>query len=696
MLRQFIKKNLRGVIKRTRQVTGLKLNTSHINLSAYYNSPLSQINRFSDKNNNDFQNDQKEFKKMLNSIQHNYNQNKNNYFALLGFSFAFLLYYLYKDNFYPEMNFSEFENSIEAGLIDRVKIVKVVKSAKILHFYALTEKEGTTYRVSILDPKQVYDLVEKERGINEKQIILQELIQSTPLNRFDQLLNIAMYGIFTSTMLLALFKSIKSGKKSFNQMDLLGVGNHQQSRAVKFTKEMNVNVKFKDVAGMDQAKLEITEFVDFLKNPSKYKDVGAKLPTGALLAGPPGTGKTLLAKACAGESGVPFYFVSGSEFMEMFVGVGAARVRSLFKEAKENSPSIIFIDEIDAIGKKRSEKLGGSSEADATLNQLLVEMDGFGTDSNVIVFAATNRKELLDPALLRPGRFDRAVDVELPDIDGRKDIFKVHLAPIKLEDKEQLDKVAKRLASLTPGFSGAEISNICNEAAIAAVRNDHPHVTDKDFELAVERVIGGLEKRRSESEKEKKVVAVHESGHGVVAWFLEGAAPLLKLTIIPRSKGALGFAQYLPTENSLETKEELMDRIVSVLGGRCAEEEFFGEVTTGAYDDLQKAYRIAHSIVTKLGMSEKVGFLSLEENEYGMKSYSGYTNKLIDEECKLIIDECTEKCRRLIKEHRDKIEKMSDTLLEQETIDLKIIKGILGERPFKPKGSFKAYLEEAG
>ena len=289
---------------------------------------------------------------------------------------------------------------------------------------------------------------------------------------------------------------------------------------------MKINKSFKDVAGMDQAKVEISEFVDFLKNPDKYLKIGAKLPKGALLAGPPGTGKTLLAKACAGEAGVPFYFVSGSEFVEMFVGLGASRVRSLFQDAKKHAPAIIFIDEIDAIGKKRSMKLSSNSEQESTLNQILVEMDGFETNSNVIVFAATNRKELLDPALTRPGRFDRAIDITLPDLDGRKDVFMVHLKPLKLEP-DSMERHAKRLASLTPGFSGADIANICNEAAIQAVRNNKESVTGIEFEMAVERVIGGLEKKRNASIDERRVVAVHESGHGVIAWFLEGASPLL-------------------------------------------------------------------------------------------------------------------------------------------------------------------------
>ena len=461
----------------------------------------------------------------------------------------------------------------------------------------------------------------------------------------------------------------------------------------RITKEQS-KIKFKDVAGIKEVKLEIEEFVDFLKNPEKYRKMGARIPKGALLSGPPGTGKTLLAKACAGEADVPFFFVSGSEFIEVFVGVGASRVRQLFKEARKEKKAIIFIDELDAVGKKRGGSLSSNSEADSTLNQLLVEMDGFASSENVIVFAATNRKELLDPALTRPGRFDRLIEVNLPTLEGREEIFQVHLKGLEIGGEKNIKNYAKRLASLTPGFSGADIANICNEAAIEAVRRNHKVVTKYDFEMAVERIIGGVEKKKKGNTEERKIVAVHESGHGVVAWFLEGASPLLKLTIIPRSKGALGFAQYLPNEDSLETKQELVDRIISILAGRIAEEEFFGEVTTGAHDDLQKAYRIAHSIVTKFGMTKSMGFVSYEEDQFGRKIYSENSSALIDKECKEIIQNASKECRKIIKEKKDLIQKMSDLLLEKNTIDLNDIIGVLGQRPFEPKKSFKSYLEQ--
>lgn len=367
-------------------------------------------------------------------------------------------------------------------------------------------------------------------------------------------------------------------------------------------------------------------------------------------------------------------------------------ISDLFKQARSKSPSIIFIDEIDAVGKKRDGKFGGNDERDATLNQLLVEMDGFGTDANVVVLAATNRKELLDPALTRPGRFDRNVDINLPDLEGRYQIFCVHLKPLTLDPSKSIDSFAKRLATLTPGFSGADIANLCNEAAILAARRDKTQVETSDFEEASERVVAGLQKKSLMSEEERRTVAVHESGHAVVSWFLEGGNPLLKVTIIPRSKGALGFAQYLPSEAALNTKEELLDQICGILGGRCAEEEFFGKVTTGAYDDLQKVYRMANALVTKYGMSEAVGYLGFDDEAY-VRSYSEETQELIDSEVKVIVDLCSKKARALVKEKRDKIDEMSKALLERETLDLQQIVAVLGERPFEPRANFKAYLD---
>mmetsp|Transcript_29901 Transcript_29901/g.45727 ORF Transcript_29901/g.45727 Transcript_29901/m.45727 type:complete len:424 (+) Transcript_29901:851-2122(+) len=370
--------------------------------------------------------------------------------------------------------------------------------------------------------------------------------------------------------------------------DMFNIG---KSNAKQFGGEEGKKMKtrFRHVAGNDGAKTEIMEFVDFLKDPKKYQKLGARVPRGALLVGPPGTGKTLLAKAVAGESKVPFFTISGSDFVEMFVGVGASRVRDLFKKARSKAPSIIFIDEIDAVGKKRHGKMGGGNdERDNTLNQLLVEMDGFSTESSVIVLAATNRSDILDSALLRPGRFDRQVEVTLPTLEERVQIFRVHLRKIKVSDEYSKKEYAKKMSALTPGFSGADIMNICNEAAIMAARKDHEAVTIRDFELATERVIAGIEKSMPKNEEQLRTVAYHEAGHAVAGWFSKDASPLLKLTIVPRAKGSLGFAQYLPDEISLNTETQLLDMIKVAMGGRIAEELFFNKITTGASDDIKK------------------------------------------------------------------------------------------------------------
>lgn len=382
------------------------------------------------------------------------------------------------------------------------------------------------------------------------------------------------------------------------------------------------------------------EFVDFLKDPKKYQKLGARIPRGALLVGPPGTGKTLLAKAVAGESKVPFFTISGSDFVEMFVGVGASRVRDLFKKARSKAPAIVFIDEIDAVGKKRHGKMGGGNdERDNTLNQLLVEMDGFATDSSVIVLAATNRADILDSALLRPGRFDRQVEVTLPTLEERAHIFKVHLKKIKVSDQYDKETYANKLAALTPGFSGADIKNICNEAAIITARADKESVGIREFELATERVIAGVEKSMPKNENQRRTVAYHEAGHAVAGWFSKNSAPLLKLTIIPRSKGSLGFAQYLPDEVSLYTKDQLTDMITVALGGRIAEEIFFGKITTGASDDIKKCTQIAHGIVTEYGMVPSLGTINYSSQDSVQKPFSEKTARIIDQEVIGIINE---------------------------------------------------------
>jgi cell division protease FtsH len=469
-----------------------------------------------------------------------------------------------------------------------------------------------------------------------------------------------------------------------------------KSRAQLFEKDTKVNITFKDVAGLEEAKVEVMEIVDFLKNPSKYTNLGGKIPKGALLVGPPGTGKTLLAKAVAGEANVPFFSLSGSDFVEMFVGVGASRVRDLFKQAKEKAPCIIFIDEIDAIGRARGKNSiqGSNDERENTLNQLLTEMDGFGTDTGVIIMAATNRPDILDSALLRPGRFDRQISIDKPDLVGREAIFKVHLKPLKKLD-EEVD--AKKLAAQTPGFAGAEIANVCNEAALIAARKDRTKVTMQDFQDAIDRVIGGLEKKNKLiSPEEKKIVAYHEAGHAIVGWYLEHADPLVKVSIVPRGVAALGYAQYLPKEQYLYRTEQLIDSMCMTLGGRAAEQVFFGKISTGAQNDLERITKMAYGMVTIYGMNDKVGNVSFNDpnNEYGFsKPYSEKTAELIDEEVRSLINDAYRRTIELINEKKEQLEKLAQALLEKEILFQSDLVEIIGERPFDNKTTYQEFMD---
>jgi cell division protease FtsH len=447
-----------------------------------------------------------------------------------------------------------------------------------------------------------------------------------------------------------------------------------------------VNVTFKDVAGLDEAKEEVMEVVDFLKNPKKYTNLGGKIPKGALLVGPPGTGKTLMAKAVAGEAQVPFFSISGSDFVEMFVGVGASRVRDLFKQAREKAPCIIFIDEIDAIGRARGKNLvQGNDERENTLNQLLVEMDGFGTDSGVIILAATNRPDVLDSALLRPGRFDRQITIDKPDLVGREQIFRVHLKPVKTGP----DVSAAKLAAQTPGFAGAEIANVCNEGALIAARRNKQFVDLQDFNDAIDRVIGGLEKKNKIiSPEEKEVVAYHEAGHAICGWFLRNADPLVKVSIVPRGIAALGYAQYLPKEQYLYTTEQLQDMMCMTLGGRAAEELVFGRITTGAQNDLERITRMAYSMVTIYGMNKRVGQVSFNDpqGEYNFKkAYSEATATIIDEEVKKIIEGAYQVTLDLLKSKRNELEMVAQELLQKEIIFKDDLERLIGKRPFEEK-----------
>ena len=458
-----------------------------------------------------------------------------------------------------------------------------------------------------------------------------------------------------------------------------------KSKAQMFGQGKSTNVTFDNVAGLQEAKEEVKEIVDFLKNPKKYTALGAKIPKGALLVGPPGTGKTLIAKAVAGEAKVPFFSLSGSDFVEMFVGVGASRVRDLFKQAKEKAPCIIFIDEIDAIGRARGKNpnMGSNDERENTLNQLLTEMDGFGTNSGVIILAATNRADILDRALMRAGRFDRQIYVDMPDLNERKDIFEVHLKPLKLE--KELDK--DFLARQTPGFSGADIANICNEAALIAARKKKENVQKQDFLDAVDRIIGGLEKKNKIiTKEEKKTIAYHEAGHATVSWMLEHANPLVKVTIVPRGR-SLGAAWYLPEERSLNTTEQILDEMCAALGGRAAESIIFNKISTGALSDLEKVTKQAMAMVTIYGLDEKIGNISYYDSQnqgYGFtKPYSEETAKIIDQEIKKITDGQYERAKAILKKHEDKLHKLANKLLETEVIFKEDLEIIFGKRPFE-------------
>ena len=470
-----------------------------------------------------------------------------------------------------------------------------------------------------------------------------------------------------------------------------------KSKAALFDAENKVKVTFKDAAGLEEAKEEIKEIVEFLQNPGKFTKLGGKIPKGALLVGPPGTGKTLLAKAVAGEAAVPFFTLSGSDFVEMFVGVGAARVRDLFKQAKEKAPCIIFIDEIDAIGRSRGkgQMPGSNDERENTLNSLLVEMDGFATDVGVIILAATNRPDVLDSALLRPGRFDRQISIDKPDIVGRDAIFKVHLNPIKFH--KEVD--SRKLAAQTPGFAGAEIANVCNEAALIAARKDKKTVEMVDFQNAIDRVIGGLEKKNKIiSPVEKEIVAFHEAGHAIAGWFLEHADPLVKVSIVPRGVAALGYAQYLPKEQFLYQTEQLMDEMCMALGGRAAEEIKFSKISTGALSDLERITKMAYSIVSVYGMNGKLGnvsFYDSKQSEYNFnKPYSDATAELIDEEVKKLISNAYKRTLNLLKKHKVELETVAKELLDKEIIFQADLERLIGKRPFEQPTTYQAFADQ--
>lgn len=564
-----------------------------------------------------------------------------------------------------------------------IELVKTFKKGEFPKIWKQLKKEPSIEKQkkteivleSIGDLGNFENSLEKERGF--------ECARDTETDYFGTILAYLLpFGIIFLIWFFVMRRMTGGGGSGGGGGQIFNIG---KSRAQLYDKGKSTNVTFKDVAGLQGAKEEIVEIVEFLKNPKKYTDIGAKIPKGALLVGPPGTGKTLLAKAVAGEAKVPFFSLSGSDFVEMFVGVGASRVRDLFKQAKEKAPSIIFIDEIDAIGRARGKNNGFNSndERENTLNQLLTEMDGFGTNSGVIILAATNRADVLDSALMRAGRFDRQIYVDMPDINERKEIFQVHLKPLKLEEGLDIDFLAKQ----TPGFSGADIANLCNEAALIAARKEKKKVAKQDFLDAVDRIVGGLEKKNKIITKdEKKTIAIHEAGHATISWLLEYANPLVKVTIVPRGQ-SLGAAWYLPEERSITTTEQLLDQMCSALGGRAAEELVFSKISTGALSDLEKVTKQAYAMVSIYGLNKRVGNVSFYDSQGRdafTKPYSDDTAKVIDQEVSMLIESQYQRALKILGEHRDKLEALAEKLLIDEVIFKENLEEIFGKRQWEP------------
>jgi ATP-dependent metalloprotease FtsH len=592
----------------------------------------------------------------------------------------------------PEIKNAEFETMLRNGEVDKIiivnneiaeiylkpdKLTTVPRYKKELEKHTWKNPAGPHYSVSV--PSVDFFLKSVQEA--QKDLPPQDIV--SPISQKRTSWTEQLGWIIPIVLMIVIWLVIMrrmSGGTGGSQIFNIG-----KSKATLFDKDTNVSITFNDVAGLEGAKVEIKEIVDFLKNPKKYTALGAKIPKGALLVGPPGTGKTLLAKAVAGEAKVPFFSLSGSDFVEMFVGVGASRVRDLFRQAKEKAPCIIFIDEIDAIGRARGKSAahGANDERENTLNQLLTEMDGFGTNSGVIILAATNRADILDRALLRAGRFDRQIYVDMPDLNERKDIFKVHLKPLKLDDTVDINFLAKQ----TPGFSGADIANICNEAALIAARQDKKVIGRQDFLDAVDRVIGGLEKKNKIiSPLEKKVIAYHEAGHASVSWLLEHAHPLVKVTIVPRGR-SLGAAWYLPEERQITTSEQMMDEICAALGGRAAEEVTFGRISTGALSDLEKITKQAYAMVMYYGLNAKVGNVSFYDssgqNEYGFtKPYSEKTAQIIDEEVSKLIEQAYVRTKDILKKNEHLLKQLAEKLIEKEVIFREDLEKIFGKRPF--------------
>ncbi|MBK0404555.1 ATP-dependent zinc metalloprotease FtsH [Adhaeribacter sp. BT258] len=615
----------------------------------------------------------------------------------------FSILYFNRSNTTVEIDQRRFEDMVKSRDVQRINIVndKVVevtlknealKNEKykndLANRGAFALEQGAQYHFTIISPEIFKEDLEK---FQEKEKIPREEWLSLNMEKrtgFGDFLTSWGFLILLMVGFWFMMRRVSSGGPGGQ---IFNIG---KSKAALFDAENKVKITFKDVAGLEEAKEEIQEIVEFLKNPTKFTILGGKIPKGALLVGPPGTGKTLLAKAVAGEADVPFFSLSGSDFVEMFVGVGAARVRDLFKQAKAKAPCIIFIDEIDAIGRSRSrgQVPGGNDERENTLNSLLVEMDGFSTDSGVIILAATNRPDTLDSALLRPGRFDRQISIDKPDINGRTEIFNVHLKPLTLST----DVDAKKLAAQTPGFAGAEIANVCNEAALIAARRNKKAVEMQDFNDAIDRVIGGLEKKNKIiSPEEKGIVAYHEAGHAITGWFLEHCDPLVKVSIVPRGIAALGYAQYLPKEQFLYTTEQLIDEMCMALGGRAAEEIIFGKISTGALSDLERITKMAYSIVTMYGMNDKIGNVSFYDSKQSdmtfNKPYSEATAQTIDEEVRLIISNAYEHTKALLRSKLNELELVAQELLKKEILFQSDLERLVGPRPFAKLTAYQAH-----
>ncbi|MCW3088976.1 MAG: hflB [Ferruginibacter sp.] len=634
------------------------------------------------------------------------NKNRFNIYWVYGLVFAAIVGYNFirsASSTGIETNQMVFTEMVKQGDIDKITTIRNKKIVRIFLNVDSLKTKQSFYR-GILDSQQ-YDKALKSPQpqiffsiVDDKTFALQmqDFYKSNPT--IKQIPDIPtdegeLFGQIITTLLPILLIGLlfvmmmrKVGGPGGGSGGPGGIFNIGKSKATLFDKASRVNINFGDVAGLDEAKVEVMEIVDFLKNPKKYTALGGKIPKGALLIGPPGTGKTLLAKAVAGEAQVPFFSLSGSDFVEMFVGVGASRVRDLFKQAREKAPCIIFIDEIDAIGRARGKNMMMSNdERENTLNQLLVEMDGFGTDLGIIILAATNRPDVLDTALLRPGRFDRQISIDRPDLVGREAIFKVHLEPIKISTTLDILKLAEQ----TPGFAGADIANVCNEAALIAARKGKDAVDMSDFQDAIDRVIGGLEKKNKIiSPEEKEIIAYHEAGHAICGWYLEHAYPLLKVTVVPRGTAALGYAQYTPKEQYLYNTDQLMDQICMTLGGRASEDIFFGKISTGASNDLQQITKIAYSMITVYGMNDKVGNISYydpnQENVF-TKPFSEETGKMIDEEVRKLIDTAYIRTKQLLTEKKGDVELLAKELLKKEVLFKSDVETLIGKRPYEEK-----------